>query len=85
MEYLKFIVRWPNVNALTLVDILVSFRFDYNFNFKLDFDLMGIEAEEVNDDEPPEEIKEWVEDMPKPNLEQTIKINLGTPEKPKTL
>lgn len=83
--YWKFIVRWPNVNALTLIDIPASFKNDYSFDFELDFDLMSIEAKEMDNDEPPEEIKEWVEDKSKPNLEQIAKINLGTPKKPKEL
>jgi len=44
---------------------------------------MGIEQEEVDDEEVPEEIKGWVED--KPNLEQTITINIGTSDHPKEL
>lgn len=57
-SYLNFIVRWPNVNVLTLVDILVSFKNDYNFDLELDFDLMGIEVEEMDEDKAFEEIKE---------------------------
>lgn len=60
------------MNASNLVDTSTSFKNVYDFDLELDFDLMGIEVEEVDDNELSEEIKEWVEGKPKPNLELNI-------------
>lgn len=58
----------------------------HDFTVELDFELMGVEIEEGYD-EPPEEIQDWVEeiDKPKPNLEQTETINVGTEAEPREL
>ena len=69
----------------SLTNDFPNLKDDYDFDIELDFDLMGIEQDEAGDDDAPNEIKEWVEDKPKPNLDQTITINIGTPENPKEL
>ena len=85
MSYLYFIVRCLDVNNSSFVNDSPNLNDDYDFDIELDFDLMGIEYKEMTDDEIPEEIKGWVEDKPKPNIEQTLTINIRTPNKPKEL
>ena len=70
------------MNNSSLVDASLNLKDDYDFDIELDFDLIGIEYKEITDDEVPKEIKGWVENKPKPNLEQTITINIETLDKP---
>lgn len=64
-----------------LADRMPLLHKDCNFDEKLDSDLLEIQE----DIEVPSEIKEWVEDKPKPNLDQTTSFILGTLENPKLI
>ena len=63
-----------------LVDEVPFLHKDCNFDEKLDSDLMEIQE----DYEIPQEIKEWVEDKPKPNLDQTTSFKPRNLRKPQT-
>ena len=80
-----FYVRCPVLINVNLIDDCPKLNDGYDFDIELDFDLMGIEQEETTNDEIPPKIKEWVKDKLKPNLEQTITINIGTNDKLKEL
>ena len=64
-----------------LADKMPLLHKDCNFDEKLDSDLMEI----LEDIEVPPEIKEWVEDKPKPNIDQTTSFNLENLESPKLI
>lgn len=73
------------MDLFSFVDESQNLNSDYDFNVELDFDLMGIEQEEIDDNEVSEEIKGWVKDKPKSNLEQTTPVNIKTSKNPKEL
>lgn len=50
------------------VDELLDLSSDYNFDIELDFDMMGIEQEEIYDDEVPRRSKDGSKINPNPTL-----------------
>lgn len=59
---------------------------DYDLDTEVDFEPMKIESDMYCENENvPEEIKEWIEHKPKPNMEHTIMINVGAKRNPREL
>ena len=69
-------------------DITELEKVKLDFNKQIDFNLMGIEEGSDSNEKIPHELEKMVselEDKPKPNLDETITIIIGTIKNPQEL